>query len=270
MSEFAWVEGLPVDESLVLREGSSLRSADQLKVVFIFDALNVIEDLMMSASFANVQDQFLVELYTSLRSRSLHAEENHWETTTESPRRLTATGFWEFSKTVRGWAEGLDEELSKDPLSSWFDRDENGLLANGELAGPEELCEDLQDALNRLGLWVTWDDGFRIEPAHPEDCIECEASYGEPHEYVSGFEWRSYAGQELSGRHINKRVRNSQRDLPLGVIVGLQMDVCGDGRQVSDLRLLVKVRGVSGEVSEFEMPMYGMNVDVEMDRDSVE
>lgn len=188
MSDFAWLEGFDLDFALVLREGSSTRSADELKVVFISDAIDLIETLhdrsIADGSSLDTSQDFRARVYQALRSRAMHAEENLWDISESEPRRLTRDGFDQFIKTMNEWVEELNTELHKNgAFVSWFDTDENGVLVNQDMADPDELREDLESILSDLGLWTQWEDGFRIEVQHPDDCVGCDRDMGEWHEY---------------------------------------------------------------------------------------
>lgn len=191
MSNTPWMDAFPIDESIVMRNGASSRTADELKVCFISDAIDVIEDLHERAiapgSSVDTSQDFRRIVYRELRSRYLHAEEHHLETVGEGDeKRLSRDGFEALIKMLREWSEELDGALVRDPVSGngWFDTDENGEYTNTEMPDPGELDEDLTSILSGLGVDVFWEDGFIMTPAHPEDCKGCD--WGMVHDYMKG------------------------------------------------------------------------------------
>lgn len=160
----SWLVGLDTDEPLVQREGAAVRTADELNVQFITDALDTVESLFERCDSAERRMRFGNALYEALRSRSLHAEENVWSTTVHGDYRyLTSEGVAEFLVTLREWTQELDAELAKDSSpSKWFERDDSGSIANDTLADPEELEEDMESVLSALGLRVDREDGYWV------------------------------------------------------------------------------------------------------------
>lgn len=267
MGAQVWLKDIALDAPMVVREGASLRTADELKVCFLSDALDVLEDLhdksIDTDAGVDSSQNFRHLVYRGMRVRSLHAEEYQFETTGDGDdRRLTRDGFAAFIAQFRAWVKELDEALVGQSGLGWFELDENGSYANTEMADPGELDEDLTSILSDLGVEVWWEDGYVITRAHPDDCRGC--MYGEPHDYVSGVEWRDVPMRDLSGAMINHRIRNRENEEPLGVIIGIEHRIEGDGRAIRDLWVTVRVQA-PGEVLTFENPMYGGVVQVEMD-----
>lgn len=275
MSNTPWTNGLTLDESIVIRNGGSNRTSDELKVCFIEDAIFLISSTYDRVDAADLDAskgvEFRQAIYDSLRKQALHPQEHQW-TVEEAPGgpALSRTGMVEMLTTLREWLQELNDELElgRDEISgnAWFRYTNDGDYVNDEMTDPEEMVRDMEAVLSGIGFCTIWDDGFRIEPAHPEDCRGCGMSAQDEHEYEPGLEWRDFDMKDLNGTMLNHRIRNGAGDEPLGTIVGIEHKIVGDGRAIRDLWVTVKVQA-PGELLTFHNPMYGGKVQVEVEID---
>ncbi|NKT77996.1 hypothetical protein GS882_07630 [Rhodococcus hoagii] len=221
--EKPWLEpGNPFDVNTAVyqRNGSPCRSGDQLRMQFIADAATLVETLGERLEGERLE-QFRRHVYMALRSRSLYAKEYGWELTDwprapwpycregSNPQTFTAAGFKECISTLSKWWNELNDELSKDPFSSWFERDDQGDMVNTVVTDPDELHEDMQHVLQDLGFVIEHEDGYWIRLPHPEDCEGCED--GEDmldHEYsVRELVWTQMELSDLTYDSLGLRVK---------------------------------------------------------------
>lgn len=275
-----WLEGIAFDEAVVARAGASHRTGDELKVQFLEDGIDLIVDtyrqiLVNEPELGTVGHEFRADLYRAMRMQYLHAEEYGWEITESGENgALTDKGLREFENAFRDQLRELNDELGKgrNAISgtAWFPRTDDGDLLNEDMPGPDEMIRDIEALLYGIGYWTIWDDGFRIEPAHPEDCRDCGMQSPGEHEYVSNLEWQDFDLKDLDGTHLGKRIRSRENEEPLGEILSIKHYRDGDVRTVAGLRVETTVESPSGEILTFDNAMYGSIVQVEIYLDEVE